>query len=51
MVFIEIGKIIEKEDHGMADEYRMALMELLRKVQIEGDAGFLREGCGFSARR
>jgi len=36
VVFIEIGKIIEKEDHGMADEYRMALTGLLRKAQMGG---------------
>lgn len=28
----------------MADEYRMALTELLRKAQMEGDVDFLREG-------
>ncbi len=28
----------------MADEYRMALLELLRKAEMEGDADFLREG-------
>lgn len=28
----------------MADEYRMALSELLRKAQLEGDVDFLREG-------
>jgi transposase-like protein len=28
----------------MADEYRMALEDLLRKAQLEGDADFLREG-------
>ncbi len=28
----------------MADELRMALSELLRKAQMEGDADFLREG-------
>jgi transposase-like protein len=27
----------------MADDYRMALEELLRKAQMEGDAAFLRE--------
>jgi transposase-like protein len=41
---IEIAKIVEKEDHGMADEYRMALTELPRKAQMEGDIDFLREG-------
>ena len=41
---IEIGKIVEKEDHGVADQYRMALTELLRKAQMEGDIDFLREG-------
>ena len=34
----------------MADELRMALDELLRKVDLERDADFLREGCGSSAR-
>src|SRR5450759_1156040 len=28
----------------MADEYRMALLELLRKAGMDGDADFLREG-------
>jgi hypothetical protein len=28
----------------MADELRIGLQELLRKAQIEGDAGFLKEG-------
>jgi hypothetical protein len=37
---IEIAKIVEKEDHGMADEYRMALTELLRKAQMEGGHRF-----------
>ncbi len=28
----------------MADEMRVGLLELLRRAQIEGDRGFLREG-------
>ena len=32
-----------KED-TMADDFRMALEELLRKAQMDGDAEFLREG-------
>ena len=28
----------------MADEYRMALTELLRKAQMDGDVDFLKEG-------
>jgi putative transposase len=44
VVFIEIAKIIDRRQDGMADEYRMALKELLRKAQMEGDVDFLREG-------
>ena len=44
MVFIGIDEITEEEDNTMADEYRMALLELLRKAEMEGDADFLREG-------
>jgi hypothetical protein len=44
VVFIEIAKIIDRRRNGMADEYRMALTELLRKAQMEGDVDFLREG-------
>jgi len=44
VVFIEIAEIIERRLDGMADEYRMALTELLRKAQMEGDVDFLKEG-------
>jgi Transposase and inactivated derivatives len=44
VVFIGIDEITEEEEHTMADEYRMALLELLRKAEMEGDADFLREG-------
>lgn len=44
MVFIEMDKIIDRRLNGMADEYRMALTDLLRKAQMEGDTDFLREG-------
>jgi transposase-like protein len=32
------------EDTTMADDFRMALEELLRKAQLEGDVDFLRDG-------
>src|SRR5437899_1795790 len=32
------------EDTTMADDFRMALDELLRKAQLEGDVDFLRDG-------
>jgi putative transposase len=41
---IEIVQIIEEEDHTMADELSIALSELLRKAQMDGNADFLREG-------
>ena len=44
MVLIGIEKITEEESNTMADEYRMALLELLRKAGMDGDADFLREG-------
>jgi len=45
VVLIGIEKITEEESYTtMADEYRVALLELLRKVGIDGDADFLREG-------
>jgi putative transposase len=44
VVLIGIEKITEEEDYTMADEYRMALMELLRKAEMDGDTDFLREG-------
>jgi len=43
-VFIEIDEIIEKEDHGMADELRVALIELVRNVQMDEDADPVQEG-------
>ncbi len=33
----------------MADELRMALLELLRKAEVEPDADFLRDGVGLLA--
>jgi putative transposase len=44
VVFIEIANIIDRRRDGMADEYRMALTELLRKAQMDGDVDFLKEG-------
>ena len=44
MVLIGMDKITEEESYTMADEYRMALAELLRKAEMEGDLDFLREG-------
>ena len=44
MVFIGIDEITEEEGNTMADEYRMALLELLRKAEMDGDSDFLREG-------
>jgi Transposase and inactivated derivatives len=44
VVLIGIEKITEEESNTMADEYRMALLELLRKAGMDGDADFLREG-------
>lgn len=35
----------------MADTVSMALAELVRKAEADGDVDFLREGCGCSARR
>ena len=43
-VFIEIDEIIEKEDHWMADELRVALVELVRNVQMDEDADPVQEG-------
>jgi hypothetical protein len=44
VVFIEIANIIDRRRDGMADEYRMILTALLRKVQMDGDVVFLKEG-------
>jgi predicted ThiF/HesA family dinucleotide-utilizing enzyme len=43
VVFIEIAEIIERRLDGMADEYRMALMELLRKAQMEEEVAAIDE--------
>ena len=40
----EVTKQPNMEYTTMADELRIGLKELLRKAQVEGDAGFLREG-------
>ena len=40
----EVTKQPNMEYTTMADELRIGLKELLRKAQLEGDAGFLREG-------
>lgn len=39
-----INQIIEEEKDTMADDLRMALIELLRKAEMEKDTDFLREG-------
>jgi transposase-like protein len=39
-----IKQIIDKEKGTMADEVRMALIELLRKAEVEQDTDVLREG-------
>ncbi|HEX2987464.1 MAG TPA: transposase [Chloroflexota bacterium] len=44
VVLVEIVQITEKESNTMADELRMARDGLLRKVQIEDGADFLRDG-------
>jgi len=44
VVLIGMDKITEEESYMMADEYRMALLELLCKAGMDGDADFLREG-------
>jgi hypothetical protein len=40
----EVTKQPNMEYTTMAHELRIGLKELLRKAQLEGDAGFLREG-------
>src|SRR5919108_5081480 len=37
-------EIFERSDATMADDLRMALLELLRKAELERDADFLRDG-------
>jgi putative transposase len=44
VVLVVTANITERRTTTMADDLRMALLELLRKAELEHDADFLREG-------
>jgi transposase-like protein len=44
IVWFQSEDTTQPKENTMADDFRMALEELLRKAQIEGDVDFLRDG-------
>lgn len=43
-VFIEIDEVVKKEDHGTADEYGVALIELRREARADNVRFYRRRG-------